>query len=480
MNKDKTIRAAISVVIAGTLAVMWGRQSDLAYNVAQQRAILLGRYTLETTITLLIVTPILLCVLHGLWKKQTPKNDDPKAQRLAQFKRISLIVSICLAIVFLDVTMRVMQRQVYVGTEQSYHRAPNSVFQGVFNDRPEAAFSYPMATPGYPAVPYVLTVDERGFRNPPQHEPVDWIVLGDSFAEGSSVSDEQVWVARLAQLRNIRLYNLGMSGGSPVTYLDTLKKFGVPLAPKVALYMLYEGNDLRDSNFRQEKLEGAAKMSLSDTIFKVSPLRQWMKDSLVRTLGPVGRNRFFQDPAVHVPSHVMYPVAWMPIQIPAGSGYGYAFDVKRVEQHFCSEEDFLHSTGCKESLRLLGETKQVCDDHGITLVVVYAPDTPHVLIDEVVSRVPPEQLYAFLATRIKHLPEPEALGRVLRDGTQVRERVFEQFCAEKNIGFISLTEPLRQKTADGTRTYFTYDQHWTPDGHAVVADYLSTHIRVPE
>jgi hypothetical protein len=478
MNKNKTIRIVISVVIIGTLAVMWGRQSDLAYNVAQQRAILLGRYTLETTITLLTVTPILLCVLFGLWKKQSPKNDDPKEKRLARFKRISLIVSICLAIVFLDVTMRVMKRQVYVGTEQSYHRAPNSVFRGVFNDRPEAAFSYPMATPGYPAVPYVLTVDDRGFRNPRPHENYDWIVLGDSFAEGSSVSDEQVWVARLAQLRNIHIYNLGMSGGSPVTYLDTLKKFGVPLKPKVALYMLYEGNDLRDSNFRQEKLEGAATMSLSDAIFKVSPLRQWMKDSLVQTLGPVGRNRFFQDPAVHEPSHVMYPVAWLPIQIPADSGYGYAFDVKRVEQHFCSEDDFRRSLACTESLRLLNETRQVCDDHGITLVVIYAPDTPHVLMDDVVSRVTPDQLHAFLATRLKHLPAPEALGDVLREGIRVRQRVFEQFCAEKNIAFISLTEPLQQKTAEGTRTYYTYDQHWTPEGHAVVAEYLSEKIAV--
>ena len=236
----------------------------------------------------------------------------------------------------------------------------------------------------------------------------------------------------------------------------------------------------RDSNFRRQKLEAPRKTSLSDTLFKASPLRQWIKDSVVRMLGPVGRKRFYQDPAVHDPSHVMYPAAWLPIQIPAGGGYGYAFDVKRLEQHYLTEDDFRQSTACKETLRLLDETRRVCDEHGITLIVVYAPDTPHVLIDDVVSRVEPKQLHAFMATRIKHLPNPEELGRVLREGTQVRQRFVERFCAENNIAFISLTEPLRQKTAEGTRTYYTYDQHWTPEGHAVVAEYLSTHIIVPE
>ena len=105
MNRDKGTRIVISVVIITVLAVLWGWHSDLAYNVAQQRAILLGRYTLETTITLLIATPILLCVLHGLWKKQKPQTPDER--RLANFKLFTLVVSIVLTLVFVDIAMRV-------------------------------------------------------------------------------------------------------------------------------------------------------------------------------------------------------------------------------------------------------------------------------------------------------------------------------------------------------------------------------------
>ncbi|NLW84325.1 MAG: hypothetical protein GXY41_07990 [Phycisphaerae bacterium] len=475
MNKDRITRIVITFVIVGVLAVLWGKQSDLAYNVAQQRAILLGRYTLETMITLLTVTPILLCVLYGLWKKQTPQT--PAEKRQGTFKLIALIVSILLAVVFVDVAMRLVRQQaVYVGDEQSYHRTPNQVHTGVFRDRPEFAFSYPNATPGYPDVAYTLTVDERGFRNPMRHEQYDWIVLGDSFAEGSSVTDEDVWTVRLAERRGVRIYNLGMSGGSPVTYLDTLQKFGVEMKPKVALYMLYEGNDLRDSNFRALRMEGKKKTSLSDRIFKASPLRHLIKASLVRTLGPVGRKRFSDAPAVHDPSHLMYPVAWLPIEIPAGGGYSYAFDVKRLEQHYITEEAFRATIAYAESLRLLEEAKQVCDAHGIALIFIYAPDAPSVLIEDILDRVPAEQLHAFMATRLKRLPDPETLVEELREGTQVRERIFRQFCAEKGIPFLSLTEPLRQKTQEGVRTYYTYDQHWTPDGHAAIAEYLSEHI----
>jgi len=110
------------------------------------------------------------------------------------------------------------------------------------------------------------------------------------------------------------------------------------------------------------------------------------------------------------------------------------------------------------------------------LIFIYAPDAPSVLIEDILDRVPAEQLHAFMATRLKRLPDPETLVEELREGTQVRERIFRQFCAEKGIPFLSLTEPLRQKTQEGVRTYYTYDQHWTPDGHAAIAEYLSEHI----
>ena len=110
-------------------------------------------------------------------------------------------------------------------------------------------------------------------------------------------------------------------------------------------------------------------------------------------------------------------------------------------------------------------------------MVVYAPDKPHVLMDEVTSQVPAEQLYAFLDLKARKLPAVDQLAGELNNAVNVRVNVIRQFCGESEIEFVDLTGPLQKATAEGTQTYFTYDQHWTPDGHKVVAEFLAETIK---
>lgn len=475
MKKSKIIRIAGSVVILAVLVFLWGKQSDLAYNVAQQRDILLGRYKVDHVVTLIILTPILLLVLLGVWKDKKPRDELEKKKVLA--KTIALTISIVISLVFVDVAMRLVRRQHYIKDGVSYHRAPNKVFNGIFQDKPVAIFSYPRQTNTYPDVQYTLTVDSQGFRNLSELADCDWLILGDSFAEGSGVDDEQVWPVILGDIRDKTISNLGMSGGSPVTYLDTLKKFGIDRKPETVICLLYEGNDFRDSNFAQHKLDDPKKATLFDKTFKASPLRRLMKDSLIRFLGPVDAKRFYNDPSCNEPGHPMYPVAWLPIQVPAAGGPSYTIVLKRVLQHFMTEDVFRKTLACTESLRLLYEAKTLCDDNDIELIVVYAPDKPHVLMNEVTRQVPAEQLYAFLDLKAKKLPAVGQLGDELNKAVNVRVNVIRKFCDESEIKFIDLTGPLKKATASGIQTYFTYDQHWTPDGHKVVAQFLSETIK---
>ena len=470
-KKETIIRTAISLAIIIVLVMLWSKQSDLAYNVSQQRDILLGRYTVDHTVTLVFATPILLLVLSSVWKK--PKVKDAATKKKDAFKTIALTLSIIFALVFVDVAMRIMERQQYAKDGTSYHRIPNQTFNGTHRDLPEAKFSYPKKATGYPDVSYTLMIDGQGFRNPKELVDCDWLVLGDSFAEGSSVSDEHNWPVLLAEARNVKLYNLGMSGGSPVTYLGTLEKFGLKHTPEAVIYLLYEGNDFRDSNFEEHKLEEGRKDTFFDVAFKNSPIRLLIKRSLVNFLAPVGAKRFYEDPACNQPFHPMYPVAWLPIQVPAEDGNFYAFDLKRVLQHFVTEADFRKTIACTESLRLLGETKQLCDASGIRLFVVYVPDKPHVLMDAITSQIPDKQLYAFLDMKAKTLPPVGQLKDSLNTAVTARESVIAQFCSDSNIEFVNLTEPLQKATAEGTQTYFTYDQHWTPEGHRIVAGHLA-------
>lgn len=474
MKKERIIRLLVTAGLLGLLIILWAVPSDLAYNVAQERDILLGRYTLDRTIMLLIVTPVLLLVVRGIWTPKRPPTAEQK--KLHAFRMAALALTILPTIVLADIAMRLTQRRHYVGSAESYHRTPNKVFHGAYRDRPEAAFSYPRPACGYGDVKYTLTVDAQGFRNAAVPETCDWIVLGDSFAEGSEVSDEQTWPVLLASARGVSLYNLGMSGGNPVTYLDTFKQFGLRLKPQTVIYLLYEGNDLRDSNFTASKLEAPRDNSLFNRTFKTSPLRRAVKEGIVALLAPVGSRRFYEDSAVNTPGHPMYPVAWLPVRVPTETGPAYAFDLKRLLQHFITPEAFARSTACVETFRLLSETRRVCDENGIRLVVVFAPDKPHLLIEHVVQTVPAPQLHAFVALKVDDPPAPDELGAVLLERAEVQEKAVERFCRDEGIDFLSLTQPLRQAAFEGIQTYYTYDQHWTAEGHAVVARFLAEHL----
>jgi len=469
MNKPTLGRVFWTAVIAAGLGVLWLKEVPLAYWVAQQREVLLGRYSVGQVSAQLILTPVGLLLLWGLWMG---KEKSPSQRRQDAFKTAAVVLSIVFCLVFADVALRLVSRRQYTAAGHSYHRPPNQTMKGVFEDRPVCAFSYPNAPAGYPPVSYVFRTDKRGFRNLSDMDCADAVVLGDSFAEGSSVSDEHCWPVQLAKLSGRTVYNLGMSGTSAAGYLDVLESIGFSLKPRLVLCMLYEGNDFRDSNFRRN--EGRERPSLGDVLFRSSPLRRRFEAFLIKTLGPVGSGRFNDPPSVLAnPSHPMYAVSWQPLEVPRGSGHYYSFEVKRVLDHWVRPEQFRESLACRQTQEILVRMKELCAGQGARLVVVYAPDKPHLLMDAVRRQVPAEQVRAFLALKKKDLPPAEQLMEDLSAAMDTFENVMEQFCREEGIAFVSLTDVLRQKIEEGVWAYYAYDQHWTPDGHRVVAEYLA-------
>jgi len=81
-NVVKWISTASVVVVT---LLLWAVPSDLAYNVAQQREILLGRYTIDRLTTLLLLTPVSLLIIKGIWSKKKKRN--PKQKRKNAFSK---------------------------------------------------------------------------------------------------------------------------------------------------------------------------------------------------------------------------------------------------------------------------------------------------------------------------------------------------------------------------------------------------------
>ncbi|MGH0029465.1 MAG: alginate O-acetyltransferase AlgX-related protein [Myxococcota bacterium] len=96
----------------------------------------------------------------------------------------------------------------------------------------------------------VWSTDARGFRNPPPppEGPLDVVLLGDSFAAGSSTHDDELWVSQLREVHGLAALSLGVPG-SPWGELLTLKSEapGLALRPGTTIvWSLFTGNDLDD------------------------------------------------------------------------------------------------------------------------------------------------------------------------------------------------------------------------------------------
>jgi hypothetical protein len=477
---SKLVRWLATLIIILVNVVLLAKPCDLAYNVAQHRHILLGRYTVDRLSTLVLLVPVSVLIIKGIWSNRKRQKGE-KEKREELFKAVALSFSIVLSIIIADIFLRVVQQRRYVGNRSYYHRVPNTKEQGINRDVPPTAFSYPIRAPGYADISYTLTVDKRGFRNQTDLEQYDVVTLGDSFTEGSHVSDEHAWPTVFARKSNLAVYNLGMSGGSPVTYLETLKRFGLKLSPKIVVCVLYEGNDFRGSNFARKKVKRQWKLK---DIYKTSPLRHSIKRALIRWLGPVNSRRFSKHTGANPvslklfePSHPLYAVSWLPLAVPDGSNANYyAFKVKRLLSHFITKENLQRSVGCQGLFTKLREIKKLCTENNIRFVVMYAPDKPHVLLPLVRDKLTAEKLHAFMALKKKDLPAPGDLMDVLIPRLHVHESVIKEFCSKESIGFVSLTQSLREEILKGSQVYFTYDQHWTPLGQEIAAHTLQRYI----
>jgi len=471
-NRIKWIKTAISLVVAG---LVWVIPSNVAYLIAQNRDVLLGRYSLGHFTIALLLIPIAAASLYLTWV-----NEKNEKERI--FKVVAVTASILLSLIVVDIAVRLITRpKRYVEEKTYFHRPANSVQTGTSQDIPEEAFLYPRTPPGYPDIQYTLTTDKRGFRNKSDLEQYDIVVLGDSFAEGSRVTDEDAWPVLIAGKSKQTVYNLGMSAGHPGTYLETLKKFGPELSPKTVICLLYEGNDFRDSNYEKEDSLGH---NIEDYI-KRSPVRRSIEHFLLRCFAskrpapcpdsPKNASKWFETTG-----KTLSAVSWLPVAVPQGpTGKRYTFKVKRLMEHFVTEEAFLKTEGAKKSFAALREIKKICSDGKMRLIIAYAPDKPHLIVPLIKETVPAEQLRAFMALRERKLPPADELLDTLLRRLDVQESAVRGFCRAESIEFLSLTEPLRKGIAQGTQTYFTYDQHWTPLGHEIVAETISQYIAKP-
>ncbi|HTQ49965.1 MAG TPA: hypothetical protein VMJ12_04585, partial [Candidatus Acidoferrales bacterium] len=92
-----------------------------------------------------------------------------------------------------------------------------------------------------------FVTDMDGFRNDTDVQQADLVVIGDSFTEGGTVDDAQIFPTLLAGKLGVKGRNLGRVGYGPMQELIVLRKYGLACKPRTVVWQITEGNDLWDT-----------------------------------------------------------------------------------------------------------------------------------------------------------------------------------------------------------------------------------------
>ncbi len=480
-RRTRLLRYLVAFIIFCFSLWMWTRHSDVIKLIALQRPVLFGRYSQGNFGTLLILTPI-LWTLAAAFASRRPLKQALGNAGIGIATTLLAILTITYVAHFFRGGPRYIETRLDTGEQAMQlagavrHRPPHQVYEFTYVDQPEQARSYPQPPAGYPDIPLRLTTDANGFRNVNILPQYDMVAVGDSFVAGSNVSDEQTWSALLASATGQTIYNLGVGGSGPPVYLSNYVYFGLKLKPRVALFMIYEGNDFKEDV-----------VLVDSNAVSEPPLRQRIGDHFSQAFdsSPVttGLDRLSHDLFEKLGSTRPVPqyrekLGFMPIAVTHGEvTRHYSFDPKRAVYLNYSEKEFTESAEWKATAKILEQIIALNREHGIKPVFIYAPSTPHVVMPLVKDKIPAEQFHYFMSRRQKRLPPAAELMQQFYDNLDTEQNVVFAFCRTHNIDCVALTEALQRETANGVQTYFSYDQHWTPDGQRIAAETIEKFLR---
>ncbi len=224
MNKRSF--AALMAFVGGGL--IWIPASPVIKLIVENDAVILGRYSAGHFGALLLLTIILWIAAAVLFSTRNKSTGE------TIFALVMVYLSASLSGFVLVIGSGMINKPRFIeqpihGVDPDTgimlsgivrHRPPSERFDLVQKDVPERVRSYPNAPAGYPEFPLVLTSDNRGYRNADSLEQYDMVAVGDSFVAGSHVSDDQAWVDLLRKSTQQTIYNIGVSGTDPLTYLN--------------------------------------------------------------------------------------------------------------------------------------------------------------------------------------------------------------------------------------------------------------------
>jgi hypothetical protein len=294
--------------------------------------------------------------------------------------------------------------------------------------------------PPHAPQPYALQYDGQGFRNERELSQAEIAVLGDSYVEAPMLLTVSIMTSILSERLQVPVVNLGLSGYGPPQELVVLKRYALPLHPRVIVWVFYEGNDLTDTLWYDTRREHV----LRDAAHSDEPFaKSFTKQALSAIL------RLGQDCTPHRGVVQQYGI----VQSPTG---------QPTRRYFLDAVLPLTAKDLQALDRIRGilaEAIELCRKQHIRMLVAFAPTDYRVY-----------QASGRLTAVSEGLKRWQLNDLPARLGTMVTQ-------LSSRGDYVDLTPIFAAELAHGTEVFLADDSHWTAEGHHVAARAIEAALR---
>jgi hypothetical protein len=267
------------------------------------------------------------------------------------------------------------------------------------------------------------------------------LLLGDSFMEGYGVAQGEI-AADLLRGRGLRVVNAGVKSYSPLLHYLWLRHRGLALRPDTIL-LFFDQSDPTNDEFYGRRLE----RDDAGLPMRIRPRR-------IALIEPPERLDAMLAPRSALYAYLVHlGLKYFPRE---NEDIGYAGAADALDALFPGRDaisDTAYLPRWRHSFEYLGLIRDFCRKRGIAFAIVIYPYGHQVSPD------------AWPHGRVAHHFPPGV--------SSDRPRcIVETWAASEGIPVFSLWDAFRNHPAPGS-LFFPHDGHWTPAGHALVAEEIA-------
>lgn len=295
-----------------------------------------------------------------------------------------------------------------------------------------------------------MTTDSYGFCNPPgivEKRPVHVLTIGGSIPNCAIISAEDNFTNRLGEVAGLNSYNLAVPGVGPYEYLETMRRFGLKLAPQVVIMAISEGNDLRDierfHSFKAGEGRRRAKTPMGGP-FAVSYALAVLKGGI-----EVAVRTFKSDSGPDFRYSAMVQGQRVPLNVRNG-------DRDELRYARMVSEGRLSPALYEESV---ADFVVLARDNGFVPLVVMVPAAYTVYAETIVYDDP-------------------AITQIMRQYSDVQRKWFADNVERLGGRYFDATGYMQEAARTRPLLYFPSNVHLTPEGHRVLAEAVAPQVKV--